>query len=70
MLITLAPGTLGEPTARLLGAILTYAVWTAIEARTAVPESARRPVFLVVDELQSLTGLPGASSTCSSGPAG
>lgn len=58
LLITLAPGTLGEPTARLLGAILTYAVWTAIEARTAVPESARRPVSLVVDELQSLASLP------------
>jgi hypothetical protein len=58
LLVSLAPGTLGEANARLLGAILTYAVWTAVEARTAIPEAARRPVFLVFDELQSLTGLP------------
>jgi len=58
LLVSLAPGTLGEANARLLGAILTYAVWAAIEARTAIPEAARRPVFLVFDELQSLTSLP------------
>lgn len=58
LLISLPPGTLGEPAARLLGAILTYSVWTAIEARTAIPKERRRPVFLYVDELQSLSDLP------------
>lgn len=58
LLVSLAPGTLGEATAHLLGSILTYAAWTAIEARTALPESQRRPVFLVFDELQSLSTLP------------
>lgn len=58
LLVNLAPGTLGESAARLLGAVLTYAVWTAVEARAALPASQRRPVFLYLDELQSLATLP------------
>jgi hypothetical protein len=58
LVVTLAPGTLGEPASRLLGAILTYAVWTAVEARAALPPAKRRPVFLYLDELQSLASLP------------
>lgn len=58
LLVTLAPGTLGEPAAKLLGAILTYAVWTAVEARAALPASKRTSVFLYLDELQSLATLP------------
>lgn len=58
LLVTLAPGTLGEPAAKLLGAILTYAVWTAVEARAALPPMQRHPVFLYLDELQSLATLP------------
>ena len=49
---------LGEPASRLLGAILTYAVWTAVEARAAIPRDQRRPVFLYLDELQTLSTLP------------
>ena len=58
LVVTLSPGTLGEPAARLLGAVLTYAVWTAIEARSAVRREQRASVFLYVDELQTLAGLP------------
>lgn len=58
LLVSLAPGTLGEPAARLLGAIVTYLTWTAVEARVAVPAEQRHPVFLYFDELQSLTSLP------------
>lgn len=58
LLVSLAPGVLGEPAARLLGAIVTYLVWTAIEARVLVPPERRRPVFLYFDELQSLSSLP------------
>lgn len=58
LIVTLSPGTLGEPAARLLGAVLTYAVWTAIEARSALPRQQRASVFLYVDELQTLAGLP------------
>ena len=58
LLVSLSPGVLGEPASRLLGAILTYTVWTAIEARAALPRDQRRPVFLYLDELQSLSTLP------------
>lgn len=58
LIVTLSPGTLGEPAARLLGAILTYAVWTAVEARSTLPREQRKTVFLYVDELQTLAGLP------------
>ena len=58
LLVSLSPGLLGEPATRLLGAILIYAVWTAIEARAAIPPDQRQPVFLYLDELQSLSTLP------------
>ena len=58
LLVSLSPGVLGEPASRLLGAILTYSVWTAIEARAAMPPDQRQPVFLYLDELQSLSKLP------------
>lgn len=56
--VSLAPGVLGEPAAHLLGAIVTYLAWSAVEARVAVPQHQRRPVFLLMDELQSLSHLP------------
>jgi hypothetical protein len=58
LLVSLSPGTLGEPAARLLGAILTYAVWTAVEARAGLPPEKRKTVSLYVDELASLASLP------------
>lgn len=58
LLVNLAPGTLGEPAARLLGAIVAYLTWSAIEARVAIPAERRHPVFLYLDELQSLSALP------------
>jgi hypothetical protein len=56
--VSLAPGVLGEPAAHLLGAIVTYLAWSAVEARVAIPPDQRRPVFLLLDELQSLSHLP------------
>jgi hypothetical protein len=58
VLVSLAPGTLGEPAARLLGATIIYAAWSAIEARTAVSPAERHPAFIFVDELASLSTLP------------
>jgi uncharacterized protein YjbJ (UPF0337 family) len=58
LFVSLSPGVLGEPASRLLGAVLTYTVWTAIEARAALPRDQRQPVFLYLDELQSLSTLP------------
>jgi hypothetical protein len=58
LLVSLAPGTLGEPASRLLGAVVLYVIWSAVEARTALPPARRRPLFLYVDELASLSALP------------
>lgn len=58
LMVNLAPGTLGEPAARLLGAVLMYATWSAIEARAAIPKDQRHPVFLYVDEMGTLSSLP------------
>lgn len=58
LLVSLAPGTLGEAASQLLGAITTYLVWSAIEARVAIAPEKRHPVFLYCDELQSLVTLP------------
>jgi RecA/RadA recombinase len=58
VLVSLAPGTLGEAAARLLGATIVYAAWSAIEARTAVSPAERHPAFVFVDELASLSSLP------------
>ncbi len=58
LIVSLSPGTLGEAAAHLLGALVGYLVWTAIEARVTLPVEQRHPVFLYFDELQSLTTLP------------
>jgi hypothetical protein len=58
LMVSLAPGTLGESAAHLLGAIVTYLVWAAIEKRVEIPAGQRHPVFLYFDELQSVSHLP------------
>jgi hypothetical protein len=58
-LISLAPGALSEAGATLVGAAVMYVVWSAIEARVALPPEKRHPLYLYVDELATLTnGLP------------
>lgn len=56
--VALSPGTLGEPAAQLLGGVVTYLVWAAVEKRAAIPSEKRRQVMFVLDELQSLSNLP------------
>jgi hypothetical protein len=56
--VSLSPGTLGEPAANLLGGVVTYLVWAAVEKRVAIPPHQRAQVMLVMDELQSLVNLP------------
>jgi hypothetical protein len=58
LFVSLNSGAIGEPVARLLGAIIVYLAWTAIEGRVALPPAMRRPVVLALDELQSLASLP------------
>jgi hypothetical protein len=58
LLVSLAPGRLGEAGARLLGAAVMYLVWSAIEARAGLPEHKRHLLNLYVDELATLESLP------------
>jgi hypothetical protein len=56
LLVSLAPGQLGESGAAIVGACLVYLVWSALEARVALAPEARHPTFLYLDELATLTG--------------
>ncbi len=59
LLVSLAPGVLSEAGATLVGAAVMYSIWSAIEARVALPPEGRFPIFVTVDELATLTnGLP------------
>jgi len=56
LLVSLAPGTLGEAGASIVGAALTHLVWSAIEARVALPPARRHLISVYLDELATLTG--------------
>jgi len=55
LLVSLAPGVIGEAAARLIGTAVMYAIWSAVEARVALAPECRHPLFLHVDELSTLT---------------
>jgi hypothetical protein len=56
LLVSLAPGTLGEAGANIVGAALTHMVWSAIEARAALAPARRHLISIYLDELATLTG--------------
>ncbi len=58
LLVPLSPGLLGEPAVELIGAVILYVVWSAIEARAALPPEKRHPIFVHLDELQAVSALP------------
>jgi hypothetical protein len=59
LLVSLAPGAIGEAGATLIGAALMYVVWSAIEARVKLAPEHRHPLFIYVDELATITsGVP------------
>lgn len=58
LLVSLAPGALGEA-ATLIGSAVMFAVWSAIEARVTLAPEQRHLINIYVDELATLTnGLP------------
>ncbi len=58
LLVSLAPGVLGEASA-LIGSAVMFAVWSAVEARVALRPEQRHLINIYVDELATLTnGLP------------
>ena len=58
LLVPLSAGTLGAETAGLLGTMLLAALWQAVLGRVAIDPSQRHPVYLYVDEAQSVLKLP------------
>jgi hypothetical protein len=57
LLVNLAKGMIGEDTASLLGALLVTTAGLAAYSRAELPESARRPFHLYIDEFQTFTTL-------------
>ncbi len=58
VIVSLAPGRIGAPAARLIGALVVYQLFTAVQARAALPASARRPFLAYIDEPTVLGDLP------------
>ncbi len=58
LLVPLSAGTLGSETASLLGTVLLAGIWFAVLRRVSLPASQRHPVFLYIDEAQSVLKLP------------
>lgn len=58
LLVPLSAGTLGAETAGLLGTMLLAALWQAILGRVQLDPSDRHPVYIYVDEAQSVLKLP------------
>lgn len=58
LLVSLAPGTLGEA-ATLIGAAVMYATWSAVEARVTLPPQRRHLLNIYIDETATVVnGLP------------
>jgi hypothetical protein len=57
LLINLAKGRLGEETSALLGALFVSMLQEAIQRRAYLPESARRPAMVYIDEFQDVLRL-------------
>jgi hypothetical protein len=58
VVISLSPGKLGAPAARLLGALVVHQFFLAVQARASLPPKLRRPSFLYVDEPRVLQDIP------------
>jgi hypothetical protein len=58
VLVSLAPGRLGAPAARLTGALVLHSLFSAVQARASVRQGARKPFFVYVDEPTALGDIP------------
>jgi hypothetical protein len=55
LIVNLAKGRLGADVSNVLGGLITSSIMQAATTRHGLPEVARRPFFLYVDEFQNLT---------------
>lgn len=58
VVISLAPARVGGPASRLLGALSVFALFQAVQSRSAMPEAKRRPYMVYIDEPRALGDLP------------
>jgi len=58
VLVSLSPGRLGTPAARLTGALVLHSLFSAVQARAAIRRGARKPFFAYVDEPTALGDIP------------
>lgn len=58
VIVSLPPGRLGTPAVQLLGALVTYELYSAVLGRQAIPEAKRRPFGFYLDEPKVLAALP------------
>jgi hypothetical protein len=58
VVISLAPLRVGAPAARLIGALAVFGLFQAVQGRSALPEPARTPGFVYLDEPRALGDLP------------
>lgn len=59
LLVSLEKGKIGPEAAALLGSLIVAQLWTATLARASQPAKSRRPVTILIDEVQDYLRLPG-----------
>lgn len=57
LIVNLAKGQIGEDSANLLGSLLVSTIGLAAFSRAEIPETARRPFYVYLDEFQTFTTL-------------
>jgi hypothetical protein len=58
VVVSLSPGQIGAPAARLVGALVVHQFFLAVQARAVLPQEARRPAFAYIDEPKILGDMP------------
>jgi hypothetical protein len=58
VLVSLSPGRLGSPAARLLGALVAHELFSAVQARAEQPPKKRKPFLAYIDEPKALGDIP------------
>jgi hypothetical protein len=58
LLVNLAKGSMGTEAAQLFGSLVVSQVWQAVQGRSHLPQAARTPAFVYVDEVQDYLHLP------------
>lgn len=58
VVVSLSPAQVGAAASRLIGAVLVFALFQAVQRRGQLAESARRPFMVYIDEPKALGDLP------------